>query len=159
MSKWLVKHKSIKFSLKITNRKTHVFIDIRWPWIWIQWFYLVIWNDDRTKIIVLHSFQSLNDEIRRTEMKLRLLMKSGTLICIWILVFPIGIIEVSTSQTWHFLHYFSSLHDFWPPSTWKSLVHTSLGKMERCEKRAFQLIKMRKKKMSWNIQTKCITDF
>jgi len=26
-----------------------------------------------------------------------------------------------------FFLYFSSLHDFWPPSTWNSLLHTSWG--------------------------------
>jgi len=31
--------------------------------------------------------------------------------------------------------------------------------MERFEKRAFQLLKMRKKNISWNIKTKCVTDF
>ena len=58
-----------------------------------------------------------------------------------------------------FLLYFNPFHDFWPPSTWKSLVHTSWGKMGWCEKRDFQLLKMRKKKISWNIKTKCITNF
>jgi len=31
--------------------------------------------------------------------------------------------------------------------------------MEQCEKRAFQLLKMRKKKISWNLKTKYVTDF
>ena len=57
MSKLNAKHISTKVPLKITNRKTHVYIDKRWPWIWNQYFYLGIWNDDRTKIIVLPSFQ------------------------------------------------------------------------------------------------------
>jgi len=92
-------------------------------------------------------------------MKLSLLMNSDTLICLWILVFPISIIEVSISRKWCFWLYFSSLHDYWLPSTWNSIVHTSCGEMERCEKRAFQLLKMLKKKMSWNIKTKCVTDF
>ena len=91
-------------------------------------------------------------------MKLSSLMTSGTLICLRILVFPIGIIEVSTSRICCFWHYFSSLHDYWTTSIWKSLVHTSWGEMERCEKRAFQLLKIRKKKISWNLKTKCVTD-
>ena len=33
-----------------------------------------------------------------------------------------------------------------------------VGEMERCEKRAFQLLKMRKNDISWNIKTKCVTD-
>jgi len=86
------------------------------------------------------------------------LMKSDTLICLRILVFPIGIIEVSTSRKYSFWLYFSSLHDYWPPSTWNSLVHTAWGEMERCEKRAFQHLKMRKKKINGNIKTKCVTD-
>jgi len=31
--------------------------------------------------------------------------------------------------------------------------------MERCEKRAFQLLKMRKNIISWNNKTKCVTEF
>ena len=57
LSKWLAKDISTKDSTKITIRKRHVYIDVRWPWIWNQYFYLGIWNDDRTKIIVLPSFQ------------------------------------------------------------------------------------------------------
>jgi len=30
--------------------------------------------------------------------------------------------------------------------------------MELCEKRTFQLLKMRKMKVSWNIKPKCVTD-
>ena len=58
-----------------------------------------------------------------------------------------------------FLLYISSLHDYWPPTTWISLVHNSLGEIEWFVKRALQLLKMRKKKVSWNIKTKCVTDF
>jgi len=76
-----------------------------------------------------------------------------------ILAFPIGIIKVSTPRNWSFLLYFSSFHDYWPPTTLISLVYNSLGEMEWCEKRAFQLHKMRKLKISWNIKTKCVTDF
>ena len=57
MSQWFVKHIRTKVSFQNTNTKTHVYIDIRWPWIWKPYFYLGIWNDDRTKIIVLPSFQ------------------------------------------------------------------------------------------------------
>ena len=51
------KHISTKVSFKFTIRKTHVYIDIGWPWIWNQYFYFGIWNDDRTKLIILQSFQ------------------------------------------------------------------------------------------------------
>ena len=86
-------------------------------------------------------------------------MNSDTLICIWILAFPIAIIQVSTQRKWSFLLYFSSFHDYWPPTTLISLVHNSLGEMEWCEKRAIQHLKIRKMKVSWNIKTKCVTDF
>ena len=55
MSKWLAKHISTKVSFKFKVRKRHVYIDFGWPWIWNQYFYLGIWNDDRTKINVLPS--------------------------------------------------------------------------------------------------------
>jgi len=58
-----------------------------------------------------------------------------------------------------FLLYFRSLQDYWHPSTLISLVNNSWGEMVICEKRAFQLLKMRKRKFSWNIKTKCVTDF
>jgi len=48
------------------------------------------------------------------------------------LVIPIGIIEVSTPRKWNFWLYFSSLHDYRPPTSWNSLVHTSLVEMEQC---------------------------
>ena len=57
MLNWLAKHISTKVSFKITIRKRHVYIDIRWPWIWNQNFYFGNWNDDCTKIISLPSFQ------------------------------------------------------------------------------------------------------
>ena len=98
ISKWLAKRIRTKVSFKITIRKTHVYIDISWPWILNQFFYLWIWNDYRTKIIDRLHFSSLRDKIQRTEMKLSLLMNSDTLNCIWLLVFPIGIIEVSIPQ-------------------------------------------------------------
>ena len=66
---------------------------------------------------------------------------------------------MSRSPTFTFYFISRSLHDYWPPSSWKSLIHTSLGETERCRKRAFQLLKMRKNKISWNIKTKWVTDF
>ena len=63
------------------------------------------------------------------------------------------------STKMNFLLYFSSLHDYWPQTTLIPLVHNSLGEMDWCEKRTFQLLKMRKMKVSWNIKTKCVTDF
>jgi hypothetical protein len=57
MSKWLPKLIITKVSFKSTIRKRHVYIDTHWPWIFNQYFYLGIWNNDRTKMIVLPSFQ------------------------------------------------------------------------------------------------------
>ena len=117
-----------------------------------------IWEDELSKKIFLHSFQIVTRLNSQNRNETILLMNSDTLICIWISSFPIGIILVSTPQKWSFLLYFSSLHDYWPPTTLISLVHNSLGEMEWCEKSAFQLLKMRKMKVGWNIKTKCVTD-
>ena len=122
-------------------------------------FLLGIWEEERSKIIFLPSFQlviRLNSQNRN---ETSLLIISDTLNCIWILAFPIGIIQVSTQRKWSFLRYFSSFHDYWPPTTLISLVHNSLSQNEWCENRAFQLLKMRKMKVSRNIKTKCVTDF
>ena len=85
-------------------------------------------------------------------------MKSDTLICIWILLSPIGIIEVTTPRKWISLFFMSSLHNYWPPSTWKLLVHNPSCEVEWCEKHVIKLLKLRKKKISWNLKTKCVTD-
>ena len=149
MSKWLAKHISTNVSFKFTIRKRHVYVDIGWPWTWNQCFYLWIRNDDRTKMIVLTSFQFtkwLN--LQSTNIKC-LSMNFVTLICVSLLVFPIGIIEVSTLRKCCFLLYFCFLHDYWPPSTWNPLVNASWGEIEQFENGAFQLLKMRKK-ISWN---------
>jgi len=159
MSKILAKYISTKVSFKITIRKRHVYIDIHWPWKWNQYFYLGIWKDERSEIIFLPSFQLVTRLNSQNRNESSLLMNSDKLICIWILAFRIGIIQVSTSRKLIFLLYFSSLHHYWPPTTLISLVHNSLGEMEWCEKRAFQLLKMRKMKVSLNINTKCVTDF
>jgi len=117
-----------------------------------------IWNDERTKIIFLPSFQFVTRFNSQNGNETSLLMNADSLICIWILAFPIDIIQVSTPRKWIFF-YFSSLHYYWTPTTLISLVHNSLAEMEWCEKRAFQLLKMPKIKVSWNIKTKCVTDF
>jgi hypothetical protein len=111
MSKWLAKHISTRVSFKITIRKKHVYIDIRWNWKWNQYFYLGIWNDERTKIIFLLSYQLVTQLNSQNWNETSLWMNSDTLICIIILAFPISIILVSTPRKWSFLLYFSSLHD------------------------------------------------
>ena len=137
MSIYLSKHKRSKVSFKITIRKRHVNIDMCWPWIWNQYFYLGIWTDDRNKIIVLPSFMldtRINSQNRNETASINVLWQ---FIFSWILVFPIGLIEVSTPRIWRFLPYFSSLQEFWHSSTWNSLVRNSWCKTERCEKRDF----------------------
>ena len=89
MSKWLAKHISTKVSFIITIRKRHVYIDFRWPLKWNHYFYLGIWNDERTKIIFLPSFQLVTRFNSENRNETSLLMNSDTLICIWILAFPI----------------------------------------------------------------------
>ena len=129
MSKWLAKHISSTVSFKITIKKRHVFIDIRLPWKWKQYFYLGIWEDERSKIISLPSFHLVTRLNSQNRNETSLLMNSDTLNCIWIFAFPIGIIQVSTPRKWIFLLYFSSLHDFWPPTTLIVLVRNSLGEI------------------------------
>ena len=90
--KWPAKHISTKVSFKITIRKRHVYIDIRWPWKWNQYFYLAIW-DEPSKIIFLRSFQLVTRLNSQNRNETSLLMNFDTLICIWILEFPIGIIQ------------------------------------------------------------------
>ena len=90
-------------------------------------------------------FIFLHYSIHITQMKLILLMNPDTLVCLWIFIIPIGIIEVSTSRKCCFWLYFNSLHGYWSPSTWNTVVYTSWREMERCEIRAFQLPKMGKK--------------
>ena len=127
MSKWLAKHISTKVSFKITITKRHVHIDIRWPWKWYQYFDLGIREDERSKIIFLPSFQLVTRLNSQNKNETSLLMYSDTLICINIII-----------SNWHnssfgstkmnFLLYFSSLHDYWPPTTLIPLVHNSLTK-------------------------------
>jgi hypothetical protein len=84
-------------------------------------------------------------------------MNSGTLNCLWMLVFPIGTIEISTSRKCWFWLYFSYLHDCWPPSTWNSLVHTSWSKWNDVKNVFFRSSKCEKN--SWNKKPKCVKDF
>ena len=67
-SKWLAKNVSTKVLFKITIKIRHVYIDIRWPWKWEQYFYLGIWGDERYKITFLLFF-SARYTIKFTEQK------------------------------------------------------------------------------------------
>ena len=137
ITKWISKLISTEVSFKITIRKWHVYIDIRWYWKWNQYLYLGIWNDERTKIRFLPLFQFVARLNSQNRNETSLLMKSDILICLWILVFPNGIIQVSTPRKRSFFLYFKSLRDYWTPTTLISLVHNSLGEIERCEKVLF----------------------
>ena len=148
MSKWLTKHISTKVSFKITIRKRHVYIDIRWPWKCKQYFHLRIWEDERSKIIFLPSLQLFTRLNSQNRNETSLLMKSDTLICIWILAFPIGIIQVSTPRKWSILLYLGSLHDYWPPTTLISLVHNSLAKRSDVKNVLFSFSKFGKWKLA-----------
>ena len=79
MSKWLAKLISTNVSFKITTRKRHVYIDIRWPWKWNQYFYLGIWEDERSKIIFLPSFQLVTGLNSQNRNETSSLMNSDTL--------------------------------------------------------------------------------
>jgi len=140
-------HISTKVFFEITITKRHVYIDIRWPWIWKHYFYLGIWNDDRSKVIVLPSFQlatRLNSQnTNETEFinelwHINLYMNFG--ISIWR-----NWSYDPRKMKWFFFIYFSFFHVYWPPSTWNSLVHTSWGKMELCKNVLFSSSKCEKK--------------
>ena len=139
---------STQVSFKITIRKRHVYIDICWPWKWNQYFYFGIRNDESTKIIYLPSFQLVKRLNSQNRNETILLMNPETLICVWMLSFPIGIIQVSTPRKWSFLLYFSSLHDSWPLTTLNAWVHNSLGEMEWSENLLFSFSKCEKRKSS-----------
>ena len=74
---------STKVLFKITIRKRHVYIDIRWPWKWNQYFYFGIRSDESTKIIFLPSFQLVTRLNSQNRNETIVLMNSDTLICIW----------------------------------------------------------------------------
>ena len=100
-----------------------------------------IWIDDRTEMLVLPSFllaTRLNSQnANKTE------FING--------IFHIKLYMNIGISNWHnwifdpskrsFLFYFMSLHNYWLPTTWKSLLYTSFGEMKRCEKRASSLCK------------------
>jgi len=139
---------SIKFPSKLQLGKdmfTLAYVDLEYE---TRISILEIWNDYCSKMIIFPSFQLatwLNSQnTNETEFineisHINLYMSIGN-----------GTIAVSNRREWSFWLYFSSLHNYWHPSTWKSLVQTSWGEMNRCEKRAFQLLKMRKKEICWN---------
>ena len=129
ITKWNDKHIITKVFFKITIMKRHGYNDIGWDWIWNQCFYLVIWNDDRNKILVLPSLQLA------TRFNSQKTNETGFINELWhINMFMIISISnwqnwISTSRKCCFGICFSYLHEYWLPSNWNSLVHTSWGEM------------------------------
>ena len=131
MSKWLFKHISTKVSLKLLLGKvmfTLTLVDLEYE----TCFYLGIQSDDRTKMIVLPSFQLATRLNSQNTNQTEFINELWHIKMFMIFVFPIGIIEVSTWRKCCIWLYFSSLHDYWHPNTWNSLVHTSWSEMDRC---------------------------
>ena len=87
-------------------------------------------------------------------MKLGLLMNSDTLICIWILVIPISIIEVSTTRKWVFFNLFQFL------ARLRTSKHLNLFRTYHVRrngtmwKTCFSTAQNARKKISWNKKTK-----
>ena len=108
-----------------------------------------IWEDELSKIIFLPSFQLFTRLNSHNRNETSLLMNSDILLYM----------NISISN-WHnssfdstkmkFFTLFQFLTRLLTSTTLISLIHNSLGKTEWCEKRAFQLLKMRKMKVSWN---------
>ena len=116
-----------------------------------------IWEFEMMMVLILSFcllFKWLPIEIHITQMKLILLMNTDTLICIWILVFPIRIIDFSTRRKWLFLLYFVSLHDCRPPSTWNPLIQTSWAKWNDVKNVIFNSSKSGKKQLKYKIQVR-----
>ena len=115
MSKWLAKHISTKVSFKITITKRHVYIDIRWPWKWNQYFYLGIWEDERSKIIFLPSFQLVTRLNSQKKNETSLLINPD----------KINLYMNNSISNWNnssfdstkmkFFTLFQFLSDYWPP--------------------------------------------
>ena len=143
MTKRLAKHISIKVSFKFSIRKRHVYIDIGWPWIWNQYFYLGILNDDRTKIIVLPSFQLV------TRIKLQNRNENEFINVLWLTILYMNI-GISNWNNWNFdptymkFFLFQFLTRF-STSKYMNLFSTyPLGEMERCENVLFSSSKCEK---------------
>jgi len=119
MSKWLAKHIITKVSFKITIRKRHVYIDIRWleyetsilfanlKW----WSYS---NDSFFFITARYKFKITEQKwnwVYNEPQHIKLYMNIG----------------ISNWHNWSYdptkMKYFNlicSLHDYWPPGSWKS---------------------------------------
>ena len=117
-----------------------------------------IWEDERSKIIFLHSFQLVTRLNSQNRNETSLLMNSDTLICIWILAFPICIIRFESTKM-NFFSLFQFLTRLLTSNHFNIIITNLVGWNGVMWKRFFQLLKMRKMKVSWNIKTKCLSDF
>ena len=143
LSKWLAKHIRSTVSFKITIKKRC----FHWHSLTLKVKTVFLFGNlrnERSKIISLPSFHLVTRLNSQNRNETSLLMNSDTLICIWIFAFPIGIIQVSTPKKWIFLLYFSSLHDYWLPTTLISLVHNSLAKWRDVKNVLFSFSKCEK---------------
>ena len=157
MSKWFAKSISTKVSFEFSIRKRHVNIEISWPWIWNQYFYLAIWNDDRTKIIVLQSFQL----VTRISSQKRNENEFINVLCFFNLCMNIG------NSNWHnwsfdptsmnFFTLFKFLTRFLTSKYLKLFSTYLVGRNGAMWKTCFSTFQIAKK-ISWNIESKCITD-
>ena len=153
MSKWYTKHISTKVSFKITIRKRHIYIDICWTWIWNQYFYSGTWINDRSKMKVLPSFQ-LSTQVNSQNANETEFINKLSLINLYMNI------VISNWHNWSFdptkMTFFTLFQFLTRLLTSKYLKLFSIylwGEMEQCEKRAFQLLKIGKKNLSWNINT------
>ena len=132
--------------------------DLLLRWIWNQYYEWHIWIVNRTKMIVLPLFlfdtrlKSQNPyetEIHNIIRLINIGMNTG--IANW-LIWSIDIYKMRILSLFQFdTRLLTSKHR-------NSLVNNSWSEMELCEKRAFQLLKMRNMNISWNTKTKYVAD-
>ena len=159
MSKWIAKLISTKVSFKITIRKIHVYIDIGWPWIWNNWFYLGIRNDDRNKMIVLPSFQLA------TRLNSQNTNETEFIIELWHIHLFMNI-GISNWHNWNldltlifFFDFISGPYTITDLQAHETLQYISRGPKWNYFKTCYRSPQNAKKKISWNIKTKYVTDF
>jgi len=127
-SKWLVKHIITKVSFKITIGKRYVYIDIRWPWTWNQNFnwkfeIMIAINYDYALISFATRLNSQNrNETEFINDLSHVISYRNVRISNWDN-------WIYGPRIWGFWLYISSLHDYRPPSTWKSLAHNTWCEM------------------------------
>jgi len=139
-------HISTKFLSKLFFGTDIFTFDISLRWIWKNISRCYFWNDDGTKMKVLLATRLNSPNPHETEIHnefWHINLYENTGISNWHIC-------VSTLRKCGFCLYFSSIHDYCLPKTRNCLLHSSWSEIERCEKSAFQLLKMRKMNFSWN---------